>query len=127
MLFFGGIMSFQCDELLINIKRQAKRLAKIMNSSLGHAQETLAICVYGCRNYGELISLVKSQDFKNSIFFLTALHPKAETFLYKILSENITNISERFVANQIGFDKSHEKILMIFSIELDDFERKIAT
>ena len=37
--FFGVLMSFKKEDLLVNIKRQAKRLSKLLTIPLGQAQE----------------------------------------------------------------------------------------
>ena len=44
-------MSLSNDELLSNIKRQAKRLSKNTNVPLRQAQSHLAMCVYQCDDW----------------------------------------------------------------------------
>ena len=57
--FFGVLMSFNKEDLLVNIKRQAKRLSKLLTIPLGQAQEALAICLYGCDSYSDLLVKIK--------------------------------------------------------------------
>ena len=83
--FFGVLMSFKKEDLLVNIKRQAKRLSKLLTIPLGQAQEALAICLYGCDSYSDLLVKIKAESFDNPLIALSALSPNSEIFLVKIL------------------------------------------
>ncbi len=130
MLYFyiGEKMSVNHDELLLNIKRQSKRLSKSLNIPLGQAQEMLAHVVYDCNGYGDLISSLKSTSFKNEYLLLAALHPKADVFLFKLLDTHMNNIvgrlEEKIVNKKIN-NEAKNIILNVFAIEPTDFERKI--
>ena len=117
-------MSVKKEELLRNVKRQAKRLQKILLCPLGQAQEHLANCVYSCESYGQLISLLKAESFEQPELVLSGLYPKADLFVYKLLNTHIDSIIIRF-EESLGKDKINEKnILSIFAIEPDDFKQK---
>ena len=119
-------MSHSNDDLLKNIKRQAKRLAKLLSCPLGQAQEGLAICVYGCTNYGQLLELLKSDTFDKSTLALATLHPKSELFTLKLLEHHLADIQLRF-ASKYGAEKINtENILFIFALEPDDFKEKVS-
>jgi hypothetical protein len=100
LLYFyvGEKMSLKNDELVLNIKRQAKRLSKSLSIPLGQAQELLSIIVYDCDGWGHLLISLKSKKFDNEYLLLSALHPKAETLLFKLLNNNMNNILSRFNA-----------------------------
>lgn len=121
-------MSLHHNDLLLNIKRQAKRLSKSLDIPLGHAQEMLAHVVYGCDNYGQLISLLKSDSFENQNLILAGLHPNADVFLFKLLGTQMNNIVDRLeekLANKKINEEIQNIIINIFAIEPTDFERKI--
>ena len=46
----------------------------------------LSYAFYGCENYDQLISLLKSDSFENQNLILAALYPNAELFLLKLLN-----------------------------------------
>jgi len=121
-------MSLKNDELVLNIKRQAKRLSKTLSIPLGQAQELLSTIVYDCDGWGHLLVSLKSKKFDNEFLFLSALHPKAETLLFKLLNNNMNNIIARFKTKFSEYD-THEEveklIVNLFGIELYDFEQKI--
>lgn len=121
-------MSLNNDELLLNIKRQAKRLSKILSIPLGRAQESLSITVYDCESWGDLRSSVIAKSFDNEYLLLAALYPKADIILFKLLDNNMSNIVARFNAKFID-QKSNEEIKIIlislFGIEPTDFQNKI--
>lgn len=121
-------MSVNHDDLLLNIKRQSKRLSRSLDIPLGQAQEMLAHVVYDCNGYGDLISSVKTSSFKNECLLLAALHPKADIFLFKLLGIHLKNISDRLeekLVNKKINEEIENIILNIFAIEPTDFERKI--
>jgi len=126
--YIGEKMSVNHDELLLNIKRQSKRLSKSLNVPLGQAQEMLAHVVYDCNGYGDLISSLKSTSFKNEYLLLASLHPKADVFLFKLLDTHMNNIvgrlEEKIVNKKIN-NEAKNIILNVFAIEPTDFERKI--
>ena len=127
LLYFciGENMSVNHDELLLNVKRQAKRLSKSIDLPLGQAQEMLAHVVYDCNGYGDLISSVKATSFKNEYLLLAALHPKADVFLFKLLDTHMNNIVERS-QEKLENNKINENIIVsLFGIEPTDFESKI--
>lgn len=121
-------MSLKNDELVLNIKRQAKRLAKTLYIPLGQAQELLSIIVYDCDGWGDLRSSVIAKSFDNEYLLLAALYPKADILLFKLLDNNMSNIVARFNAKFID-QKSNEEIKIIlislFGIEPTDFQNKI--
>ncbi|UUO25436.1 hypothetical protein FGD67_21115 [Colwellia sp. M166] len=123
--YIGEKMSLKNDELVLNIKRQAKRFSKIQSISLGQAQELLSIIVYDCDGWGHLLTSLKSKKFDNEFLVLSALHPKADIFLFKLLNKNIASIIARFNARFPNFEGNEEIIINLFGIELHDFERKI--
>jgi hypothetical protein len=63
-------MSHNNEDLLKNIKRQAKRLAKLLSCQLGQAQESLAICLYCCDSYSVRVSVKTVSHFG----FIRSLH-----------------------------------------------------
>jgi len=126
--YIGEKMSLKNDELVLNIKRQAKRLAKTLYIPLGQAQELLSIIVYDCDGWGDLRSSVIAKSFDNEYLLLAALYPKADILLFKLLDNNMSNIVARFNAKFID-QKSNEEIKIIlislFGIEPTDFQNKI--
>jgi len=123
--YIGEKMSLKNDELVLNIKRQAKRLSKALSIPLGQAQELLSIIVYDCDGWGHLLISLKSKKFDNEFLLLSALHPRAETLLFKLLNNNMNNIVSRFNAKFPAREGSNEIIINLFGIEVYDFERKI--
>lgn len=121
-------MSVNNDELLLNIKRQSKRLSKNLSIPLGHAQETLSIVVYDSGSWGSLITSLKSLSFEKNSLMLTALHPKADLFLFKLLENNMDSIISRY-RDRFNDQKNNEEIkdliISIFGIEPSDFKEKI--
>jgi len=120
-------MSLNNDDLLNNVKRQAKRLSKKLSIPLGQSQEMLSYVVYGCDNYGQLISLLKSDSFENQNLILAGLHPNADVFLFKLLGTQMNNIVDRLeekLANKKINEEIQNIIINIFAIEPTDFERK---
>lgn len=114
--------------MLVNIKRQAKRLSKSLDIPLGQAQEMLAHVVYDCNGYGDLISSIKATSFKNECLPLAALHPKADVFLFKLLDTHLNNIADRLeekLVNKKINEEAKNITFNIFAIEQTDFERKI--
>lgn len=118
-------MSVNHGDLLVNIKRQAKRLFKTLDLSLGQAQEMLAHTIYCCDGYGDLISSVKATSFKNEYLPLTALHPKADQFFFSLLDSNMNRIVERFqvrLVDNLTSDKIKNIIISTFGIEPSEFK-----
>ncbi len=118
-------MSVNHDELLINVKRQAKRLSKSLSIPLGQAQEMLAHVVYDSGGYGNLISSLKANSFKDECLLLAALHPKADVFLFKLLDKHMKNIEQRYQEKLINYKIDENIIISLFGIEPSDFKRKI--
>ena len=117
-------MSLNNDDLLNNVKRQAKRLSKKLSIPLGQSQEMLSYVIYGCDSYGQLISLLKSDSFVNQNLILAGLQPKAEVFLLKLLNSDMNNILSRF-NERVENTKINENIVIeIFGIKPTDFKRK---
>jgi len=113
------------EDLLNNVKRQAKRLSKKLSIPLGQSQEMLSYVVYGCDSYEQLISLLKSDSFENQNLILPALHSNAELFLLKILNTDMNNILSRF-NERVENTKINENIVVeVFAIETTDFKWKI--
>lgn len=130
LLYFciGEKMSLKNDELILNIKRQAKRLSKSLTIPLGQSQEMLAHVVYDCNGWAHLSTSLKSNKFDNELLLLSLLHPKAETLLFKLLNNNMSNIIIRFnvkFPEYGGTEEAVKLIVNLFGIELYDFERKI--
>jgi len=78
--------------------------------------------------YGDLISSVKATSFKNEYLPLTALHPKADKFLFKLLNVHLDTITARFeekLTNKRPSEEICNILLNIFAIEPTDFKRKI--
>ena len=126
LLYFciGENMSVNHDDLLLNVKRQAKRLSKKLDIPLGQAQEMLSYIVYDCDGYGDLIFSVKATSFKNECLLLTALHPKADIFLFKLLDTHMNNIVQRS-QEKLENNKINENIIIsLFGIEPSDFKSK---
>ena len=117
-------MSLKNEDLLNNVKRQAKRLSKKLSIPLGQSQEMLSYVVYGCDSYGQLISLLKSDSFENQNLILAALHPKAEDFLLKLLHTDMDNVLSRFNERVENIIINENTVVEIFGIELTDFKRK---
>ena len=112
----------------LNIKRQAKRLSKILSIPLGRAQEALSIIVYDCESWGHLLTSLKSKSFDKESLLLTALHPKSELLLFKLLDNNMNNIIARFnlkFTDQKLNEEIKNIIINLFGIEPTDFEREI--
>lgn len=126
-------MSLSYDELISNIKRQAKRLSKSINIPLRQAQKILATSVYQCDDWNNLRDSLKSDSFDNQLLLLTALHPKADILLFKLLDNNMSIIISRFKMKfsdqKSNEEKSNEEISNIiistFGIEPFDFKNKI--
>lgn len=130
LLYFsiGEKMSLNNDELLLNIKRQAKRFSKILSIPLGRAQENLSYVVYDCDSWGHLITSLRSKTFDNECLLLSALHPKADIILFKLLDNNMDNIISRFnvkVTDQTLNEEIQNLIISTFGIEASDFKSKI--
>jgi len=130
LLYFciGEKMSLNNDDLLVNIKRQAKRLSKSLDIPLGQAQEALSTIVYDTIGWGNLRASLGSESFDNECLLLSALHPKADIFLFKLLDTHMNNIVGRLeekIDNKKINNEAKNIILNIFAIEPTDFERKI--
>jgi hypothetical protein len=120
-------MSQSNDELLSNIKRQAKRLSKSINVPLRQAQGHLAMSVYQCDNWNHLRDSLKSDSFDNQLLLLSALQPNSDTFLYTLLNENLSNISLSIKENtsiNIPENDIEELIINIFGIDIIVFKEK---
>jgi len=118
-------MSLKNDDLLNNVKRQAKRLSKKISIPLGQAQEMLSYVVYGCDNYGQLISLLKSDSFENHNLILAGLHPNAENFLFKFLNTHMDKVLSRFNEKIESLKINENLVIEVFGIEPSDFKKKI--
>ncbi len=121
-------MSLNNDELILNIKRQAKRLSKKLSIPLGQAQEGLSIIVYDSVNWGDLRTSLNAESFDNEFLLLAALHPKSDIILFKLLNNNMSIIISRFMmkfSNQKSNKEITDIIISTFGIEPSDFKRKI--
>ncbi len=118
-------MSHNSEDLLKNIKRQAKRLAKLLSCQLGQAQETLAICVYGCKNYSQLLTQIHSHSFENPQLALAALTPNSEIFLLKLLASHLGRIIGNFEKKFPGLNISDEMVVSLFGLSFDEFNSEI--
>jgi hypothetical protein len=121
-------MSLSNDELLSNIKRQAKRLSKSINIPLRQAQGVLSISVYQCDDWVHLRDSLKLDSFDNQLLLLASLQPNSEDFLYKLLDTHMNNIEIR-LQNELVDKKTNEEtrniIINIFGIEPSDFKGEI--
>ena len=120
-------MSLSNEELLSNIKRQAKRLSKSINIPLRQAQSVLSISVYQCNDWNHLRDSLKSDSLDNQLLLLSALQPNADSFLYKLLDDNLTNISFIIKENNsvdISESAMTEIIVNIFGIDINSFKEK---
>ena len=126
--YIGEKMSLKNDELVLNIKRQAKRFSKSLSIPLGHAQENLSYVVYDSDSWGHLINSLKSKTLDNECLLLSALHPKADIIFFKLLDNNMDNIINRFkvkVTDHKLKEEIQNLIVSIFGIEASDFKNKI--
>ena len=124
--FFGVLMSFNKEDLLVNIKRQAKRLSKLLTIPLGQAQEALAICLYDCNSYSDLLVKIKAESFDNPLIALSALSPNSEIFLVKILASHLDSIIGNFEKKFPGSNINEELVISLFGLSLDEFKAKIS-
>ena len=125
--FFGVLMSFKKEDLLVNIKRQAKRLSKLLTIPLGQAQEGLAICLYGCDSYSDLLVKIKAESFDNPLIALSALSPNSEIFLVKILASHLDSIIGNFEKKFPGSNINEEMVVSLFGLSFSEFKLKIST
>ncbi|AIY66156.1 hypothetical protein [Pseudoalteromonas piratica] len=119
-------MSLETEELLSNIKRQSKRLSKILSCPLGQAQENLAICIYQCTSYSDFLNKVQSGSFENPLLALTALSPQSELFLSKLLANNLDRILGNFSKKFPGLDINEEMVVSLFGLGFEEFNAKIS-
>ena len=125
--FFGVLMSFNKEDLLVNIKRQAKRLSKLLTIPLGQAQEGAAICLYGCDSYSDLLVKIKAESFDNPMIALSALSPNSEIFLVKILASHLDSIIGNFEKKFPGSNINEEMVVSLFGLSFSEFKLKIST
>jgi hypothetical protein len=121
-------MSLSNDELLSNVKRQAKRLSKSINIPLRKSQSILSMSVYQCQSWNDLRDSLKSDSFDNQLLLLASLQPNSDAFLYKFLNENLANISfhiKEYTDENLPINQIEKIITNIFGIEHSDFIRKI--
>jgi len=124
----GETMSLSNDELLSNIKRQAKRLSKSLSTPLRKSQSILAMSVYQCADWNELRDSLKSGSFDNQFLLLASLQPNSDAFLYKLLNENLANISfhiKVYTVENLPINQIEKIIINVFGIEHSDFISKI--
>ena len=127
MLCFGVRMSFESEALISNVKRQAKRLSKKLSIPLGQAQEGVAICLYGCNSYSDLLVKIKAESFDNPLIALSALSPNSEIFLVKILASHLDSIIGNFEKKFPGSNINEEMVISLFGLSFSDFKLKIST
>jgi len=125
--FFGVLMSFNKEDLLVNIKRQAKRLSKLLTIPLGQAQEGAAICLYGCDSYSDLLVKIKAESFDNPLIALSALSPNSEIFLVIILARHLDSIIGNFEKKFPGSNINEEMVVSLFGLSFSEFKLKIST
>lgn len=121
-------MSLSYDELLSNVKRQAKRFSKSFHIPLRQAQKIFAISVYQCNDWLHLRESLKSDSFDNQLLLLASLQPNSDVFFYKLLDTNMNMIVSK-LQGELDNKKTPEEIeniiIKIFGIEPSDFKRKI--
>lgn len=127
MLCFGVRMSFESEALISNIKRQAKRLSKKLSIPLGQAQEGVAICLYGCDSYSDLLVKIKAESFDTSLIALSALSPNSEIFLVKILASHLDSIIGNFEKKFPDSNIDEEMVISLFGLSFEQFKLKIST
>ncbi len=127
MLCFGVRMSFGTEALISNVKRQAKRLSKKLSLPLGQAQEGVAICLYGCDSYSDLLVKIKAESFDNPLIALSALSPNSEIFLVKILASHLDSIIGNFEKKFPGSNLNEEMVVSLFGLSFSEFKLKIST
>lgn len=127
MLCFGVRMSFESEALISNVKRQAKRLSKKLSLPLGQAQEGLAICLYGCDSYSDLLVKMKAESFDNPLIALSALSPNSEIFLVKILASHLDSIIGNFEKKFPSSNIDEELVISLFGLSFSEFKLKIST
>jgi hypothetical protein len=120
-------MSFESEALISNVKRQAKRLSKKLSIPLGQAQEGVAICLYGCNSYSDLLVKIKAESFDNPLIALSALSPNSEIFLVKILASHLDSIIGNFEKKFPGSNINEEMVISLFGLSFSDFKLKIST
>ena len=125
--FFGVLMSFNKEDLLVNIKRQAKRLSKLLTIPLGQAQEALAICLYDCNSYSDLLVKIKAESFDNPLIALSALSPNSEIFLVKILASHLDSIIGNFEKKFPGSNINEEMVVSLFGLNIEEFNVKVSS
>jgi len=126
LLCFGVRMSFESEALISNVKRQAKRLSKKLLLPLGHAQEGIAICLYDCNSYSDLLVKIKAESFDNPLIALSALSPNSEIFLVKILASHLDSIIGNFEKKFPGSNINEELVISLFGLSFDEFKAKIS-
>lgn len=120
-------MSLSNDELLSNVKRQAKRFSKSFHIPLRQAQKVFAMSVYQCKDWLHLRESLKSDSLDNQLLLLATLQPNSDAFLYKLLNENLSNISSRIKENTLSdlpYIELRKIVINLFGIELTDFKSK---
>ena len=127
MLCFGVRMNFESETLLSNVKRQAKRLSRKLSCPLGQAQEGLAICLYGCDSYSDLLVKLRAESFENPLIAIAALSPSSEIFLIKLLASNLDSIVKNFEKKFTGSNINEEMVISLFGLEFDEFKGKLST
>ena len=127
MLCFGVRMSFESEALISNVKRQAKRLSKKLSIPLGQAQEGVAICLYGCDSYSDLLVKIKADSFDNPLIALSGLSPKSEIFLANLLASYLNSIIVNFEKKFPGSNINEEMVISLFGLSFSDFKLKIST
>ncbi|MBO1256651.1 hypothetical protein J3L16_13240 [Alteromonas sp. 5E99-2] len=120
-------MSFEKDELLMNIKRQSKRLSKKLSCPLGQAQEAMAICVYECGSYSELLIQIRSASFRDPRLVLAALSPGSDLFLFKVLADKLDSILRNFDNKFQDYDINEEMVISLFGLGIEEFKVKISS
>ncbi len=123
----GVRMYLKPESLLSNVKRQSKRLSKVIGCPLGHAQEGLAICLYGCDSYSDLLKKIKSESFDNPLIALTALSPNSESFLVKLLESHLNTVLENFEKKFSNFDFSEEVVVSLFGLSFEEYQSQISS
>lgn len=104
------------SEQLDNVKRQAKRLSKVISLPLKQAQQVLSEVVYDCSNWQELKLRIKVQS-NDDLILLTNLHPKADTKYMAVFDKYEEAILSRMDDHPSFVNGQNSKILLsIFSL-----------
>mgnify|MGYP000014377030 CR=1 FL=1 len=113
---FGRLMTTENSAQLDNVKRQAKRLSKIISIPLRQAQQLLSEVVYDCSNWQELKLRIDTQS-DDDLIQLTNLHPKSDAKYMQVFEEYKEVILSRMNGHpSFEEEKKLQILLSIFAL-----------